>query len=178
MDVGNIPASTFSERVRSLARRGCHRTEIVVEGSRTISTTAWRRWLASGDQSIHVGFASLNAGTTDATTAQAAHAACVKVFSTGGLSGVRRGMRICPTSPPISVRSELPIFVVSANVKSNFDTGLTLKRIGTLNVPVVGQEGDGLPRLLHPRLLQRHLVHSAIAPTRPSSSSQAAMSSA
>jgi pseudouridine-5'-phosphate glycosidase len=88
----------------------------------------------------------LNAGTTVAATAFAAHAAGVKVFSTGGLGGVHQGAaETFDESADLGALAELPIVVVSAGVKSILDIGLTLERLETLNVPVVGWKTTDYP---------------------------------
>lgn len=81
----------------------------------------------------------LHAGTTVAATAFAAHAAGVRVFSTGGLGGVHRGAeKTFDESADLTALARLPLVVVSAGVKSILDIGLTLERLETLNIPVVG----------------------------------------
>lgn len=81
----------------------------------------------------------LNAGTTVAATAFAANAAGVKVFATGGLGGVHRGATdTFDESADLNALSRCPLVVVSAGVKSILDIGLTLERLETLNVPIVG----------------------------------------
>ncbi|WP_411719836.1 pseudouridine-5'-phosphate glycosidase [Mycetocola sp.] len=81
----------------------------------------------------------LHAGTTVAATAFAAHAAGIKVFSTGGLGGVHRGAdKTFDESADLSALAQVPLVVVSAGVKSILDIGLTLERLETLNIPVIG----------------------------------------
>ncbi|MCC7128425.1 MAG: pseudouridine-5'-phosphate glycosidase [Microbacteriaceae bacterium] len=81
----------------------------------------------------------LNGGTTVAATAYLAHLAGVKVFSTGGLGGVHRGAsETFDESADLGTLAKVPIVVVSAGVKSILDIPLTLERLETLNVPVVG----------------------------------------
>ncbi len=88
----------------------------------------------------------LSAGTTVAATAYAAHAAGIKVFSTGGLGGVHQGApQTFDESADLGALASLPIVVVSAGVKSILDIGLTLERLETLNVPVVGWKTTDYP---------------------------------
>ncbi|MBS1906164.1 MAG: pseudouridine-5'-phosphate glycosidase [Actinobacteria bacterium] len=88
----------------------------------------------------------LNAGTTVAATAFAAHAAGIRVFSTGGLGGVHQGAaETFDESADLGALASLPIVVVSAGVKSILDIGLTLERLETLNVPVVGWKTTDYP---------------------------------
>lgn len=88
----------------------------------------------------------LSAGTTVAATAYLAHAAGVRVFSTGGLGGVHRG---APTSfdesADLGTLATLPLVVVSAGVKSILDIPLTLERLETLNLAVVGYRTTDYP---------------------------------
>ena len=88
----------------------------------------------------------LNGGTTVAATAYLAHLAGVKVFSTGGLGGVHRGAETTfDESSDLGTLARVPIVVVSAGVKSILDIPLTLERLETLNVPVVGYRTTDYP---------------------------------
>lgn len=97
------------------------------------------------DLPIAVG-KGLSAGTTVAATGHLAALAGVRVFSTGGLGGVHRG---APTtfdeSADLSTLAALPLVVVSAGAKSILDIGLTLERIETLNLAVVGYRTTQYP---------------------------------
>ncbi|WP_347344461.1 pseudouridine-5'-phosphate glycosidase [Microbacterium sp.] len=88
----------------------------------------------------------LSAGTTVAATAFAAHEAGVRVFSTGGLGGVHRGApETFDESADLGALAAIPLVVVSAGVKSILDIGLTLERLETLNIPVVGYRTTDYP---------------------------------
>lgn len=88
----------------------------------------------------------LSAGTTVAATAFAAHAAGIKVFSTGGLGGVHQGAsETFDESADLIALAQVPIVVVSAGVKSILDIRATLERLETLNVPVVGWKTTQYP---------------------------------
>ncbi|MFT4135543.1 pseudouridine-5'-phosphate glycosidase [Microbacterium sp.] len=88
----------------------------------------------------------LSAGTTVAATAFAAHAAGIRVFSTGGLGGVHQGAsETFDESADLGALAALPLVVVSAGVKSILDIGLTLERLETLNIPVVGYRTTDYP---------------------------------
>jgi pseudouridine-5'-phosphate glycosidase len=88
----------------------------------------------------------LNGGTTVAATAYLAHLAGVKVFSTGGLGGVHRGAETTfDESSDLGTLARVPLVVVSAGVKSILDIPLTLERLETLNVPVVGYRTTDYP---------------------------------
>lgn len=88
----------------------------------------------------------LSAGTTVAATAFAAHAAGIKVFSTGGLGGVHQGAsETFDESADLIALAQVPIVVVSAGVKSILDIRATLERLETYNVPVVGWKTTNYP---------------------------------
>lgn len=88
----------------------------------------------------------LSAGTTVAATGYLAHLAGVRVFSTGGLGGVHRGAETSfDESSDLGTLATLPLVVVSAGVKSILDIGLTLERLETLNLAVVGYRTTRYP---------------------------------
>lgn len=84
--------------------------------------------------------------TTVAATMRIAALAGIRVFTTGGLGGVHRG---APTSfdesADLTELAITPVTVISAGVKSILDIGLTLERLETLGVPVVGFGTDDFP---------------------------------
>ncbi len=87
-----------------------------------------------------------SAGTTVAATAYLAHLAGVRVFSTGGLGGVHRGAQdTFDESADLGTLATLPLVVVSAGVKSILDIPLTLERLETLNLAVVGYRTTDYP---------------------------------
>ncbi len=88
----------------------------------------------------------LSAGTTVAATAYLAHLAGIRVFSTGGLGGVHRGaQQTFDESADLGTLAALPLVVVSAGVKSILDIPLTLERLETLNLAVVGYRTTDYP---------------------------------
>ena len=88
----------------------------------------------------------LSAGTTVAATAHLAHLAGIRVFSTGGLGGVHRGApETFDESADLGTLAGLPLVVVSAGVKSILDIPLTLERLETLNLAVVGYRTTDYP---------------------------------
>lgn len=88
----------------------------------------------------------LSAGTTVAATAFLAHRAGVRVFSTGGLGGVHRDApQTFDESADLGTLATLPLIVVSAGVKSILDIALTLERLETLNLAVVGYRTTDYP---------------------------------
>ena len=88
----------------------------------------------------------LSAGTTVAATGYLAASAGVRVFSTGGLGGVHRGAaQTFDESADLPTLAGLPLVVVSAGVKSILDIPLTLERLETLNLAVVGYRTTDYP---------------------------------
>ncbi len=88
----------------------------------------------------------LSAGTTVAATVHLAYLAGVRVFSTGGLGGVHRGAQHSfDESADLPTLAGLPLVVVSAGVKSILDIPLTLERLETLNLAVVGYRTTDYP---------------------------------
>ncbi|HET8900185.1 MAG TPA: pseudouridine-5'-phosphate glycosidase, partial [Rhodanobacteraceae bacterium] len=84
--------------------------------------------------------------TTVAATMRLAHLAGIRVFATGGLGGVHRGAATSfDVSADLTELSRTPVAVVSAGVKSILDIGLTLEKLETLSVPVVGYGSDEFP---------------------------------
>jgi pseudouridine-5'-phosphate glycosidase len=88
----------------------------------------------------------LSGGTTVAATAFLASRAGVRVFSTGGLGGVHRdAQQTFDESADLPTLAALPLVVVSAGVKSILDIPLTLERLETLNLTVVGYRTTDYP---------------------------------
>lgn len=88
----------------------------------------------------------LNGGSTVAATAYLATRAGVRVFSTGGLGGVHVGAETTfDESADLPTLAQLPLIVVSAGVKSILDIGLTLERLETLNLSIVGYRTTDYP---------------------------------
>jgi pseudouridine-5'-phosphate glycosidase len=83
-------------------------------------------------------------GTTVAGTMQAASAAGIKVFATGGIGGVHR-------HPPMDVSADLQqlartqMIVVCAGAKAILDLPATLEYLETYAVPVVGFQTEDFP---------------------------------
>jgi pseudouridine-5'-phosphate glycosidase len=77
--------------------------------------------------------------TTVATTMRIASLAGIRIFATGGIGGVHRGAaETFDVSADLTELSHTSVAVVSAGVKSILDIGLTLERLETLGVPVIG----------------------------------------
>ncbi len=77
--------------------------------------------------------------TTVATTMRIAALAGIHVFATGGTGGVHRGGATSfDVSADLAELAQTSVAVVSAGVKSILDIGLTLEKLETLGVPVIG----------------------------------------
>lgn len=139
-----------------LRRRGVVPATIgVVDGRPTVglSPTEIER-LSSEDGVVKVSLRDLpvaaakglSGGTTVAATAFLASRAGIRVFSTGGLGGVHRdAQQTFDESADLPTLAGLPLVVVSAGVKSILDIPLTLERMETLNLTVVGYRTTDYP---------------------------------
>lgn len=86
------------------------------------------------------------AGTTVATTMQAAALAGIKVFATGGIGGVHRGAEATfDISADLEELSRTPVAVVCAGAKAILDIPKTLEVLETNGVPVLGFGTDDFP---------------------------------
>jgi pseudouridylate synthase len=84
--------------------------------------------------------------TTVAATVEIAARAGVQVMATGGIGGVHRGaQRSFDESADLEAIARNPVCVVSAGAKLVLDLALTLERLETLGVPVVGYGTDEFP---------------------------------
>jgi pseudouridine-5'-phosphate glycosidase len=111
--------------------------------------------LAEGQQSIRkVSIRDLpyvvarreHGATTVAATMRLAALAGIRVFTTGGLGGVHRGAATTmDVSADLTELSLTNVTVISAGVKSILDIGLTLEKLETLGVPVLGYRTDDFP---------------------------------
>jgi pseudouridine-5'-phosphate glycosidase len=86
------------------------------------------------------------AGTTVATTMQAAALAGIRVFATGGIGGVHRGAeQSFDVSADLEELARTPVAVVCAGAKSILDIAKTLEVLETKGVPVIGYGTDAFP---------------------------------
>jgi len=84
--------------------------------------------------------------TTVAATVEIAARAGIEVVATGGIGGVHRGAeRTFDESADLGAIARNPVCVVSAGAKLVLDLALTLERLETLGVAVVGYGTDELP---------------------------------
>lgn len=87
-----------------------------------------------------------NGATTVASTMRIAHQAGISVFVTGGLGGVHRGAETTfDISADLTEFTLSNVAVISAGVKSILDIGLTLEKLETLGVPVIGYGTEDFP---------------------------------
>jgi len=78
-------------------------------------------------------------GTTVAATIWVAQQVGIAVFATGGIGGVHRGAtQSLDISADLPALAETDVIVVCAGAKSVLDIGLTLEKLETLGVPVLG----------------------------------------
>ena len=84
--------------------------------------------------------------TTVAATMIIAALAGIRVFATGGIGGVHRGVELTmDVSADLEELARTDVAVVCAGVKSILDIGRTLEYLETKGVPVVGYQTDNLP---------------------------------
>jgi pseudouridine-5'-phosphate glycosidase len=83
--------------------------------------------------------------TTVASTMRIAAMAGIRVFATGGIGGVHRGVEsTADVSADLTELAQSPVAVVSAGAKAILDLPRTLEMLETLSVPVIGYECDEL----------------------------------
>jgi pseudouridylate synthase len=88
----------------------------------------------------------LSGGTTVSATMIFAQYAGIRVFATGGMGGVHRGAdKSFDISADLTELSYTNVAVVCAGVKAILDIGLTLEKLETLGVPVIGYGTDDFP---------------------------------
>lgn len=84
--------------------------------------------------------------TTVAGTMIAANLAGIKVFVTGGVGGVHRGAeKSFDVSADLEELKKTSVAVIAAGAKSILDLGLTLEKLETFGVPVLGYQTEELP---------------------------------
>ncbi len=88
----------------------------------------------------------LDGATTVAATMIIAEMAGIKVFATGGIGGVHRGVdETLDVSADLEELAQTRVAVVCSGAKSILDIGRTLEYLETRGVPVVGYRTDSLP---------------------------------
>jgi pseudouridine-5'-phosphate glycosidase len=95
-----------------------------------------------------------DAATTVSATMELAASAGVRVFATGGLGGVHRGLAAqgcnLDISSDLAAMTRFPLAVVTAGVKSLLDVEGTREALETLGVTVVGYRTDAFPAFYLP----------------------------
>jgi pseudouridine-5'-phosphate glycosidase len=107
--------------------------------------------------------------TTVAATVEIAARAGIAVMATGGIGGVHRGgERSFDESADLEAIAKHPVCVVCAGAKLVLDLALTLERLETLGVPVIGYGTDELPAFYvrSSGLPLAHRVDDALAAAR------------
>lgn len=107
--------------------------------------------------------------TTVAATVEIAARAGIAVLATGGIGGVHRGgERSFDESADLEAIARHPVCVVCAGAKLVLDLALTLERLETLGVPVIGFGTDELPAFYvrSSGLRLAHHVNDALAAAR------------
>ena len=107
--------------------------------------------------------------TTVAATVEIAARAGIAVMATGGIGGVHRGgERSLDESADLEAIARHPVCVVCAGAKLVLDLALTLERLETLGVPVVGYGTAELPAFYvrSSGLPLEHRVEDALAAAR------------
>ncbi|HEY8382042.1 MAG TPA: pseudouridine-5'-phosphate glycosidase [Microvirga sp.] len=90
--------------------------------------------------------AGRHGSTTVAATMIAAHWAGIRVFATGGIGGVHRGVEASmDISADLDELARTPVTVVCAGAKAILDLPRTLEYLETRGVPVVGYGTDRFP---------------------------------
>lgn len=86
------------------------------------------------------------AGTTVAVTMQVARMAGIRLFATGGIGGVHRGvMETFDISADLGAFRDTPVAVVCSGAKSILDIPKTLEVLESNGVPVIGYRTDAFP---------------------------------
>ena len=101
--------------------------------------------LGSRDLAVALGTGATG-GTTVSATCELAAAAGIRVFATGGIGGVHRGVaEHLDVSQDLWALARFPVAVVCAGAKSVLDLPKTLEALDAVGVPVVGVGTDELP---------------------------------
>src|SRR5215208_4036362 len=90
--------------------------------------------------------AGRHGSTTVAATMICAHLAGIRVFATGGIGGVHRGVEASlDISADLDELARTPVAVVCAGAKAILDLPRTLEYLETRGVPVIGYRTDRFP---------------------------------
>ncbi len=147
----------MARRVEEIVREGgaVPATIAVLHGRPTIGLTSEDLELLASDPDVmkvstrdlaYVTARGMHGATTVASTLRLAALAGISVFVTGGLGGVHRGAEASfDISADLGELAASDVAVVCAGVKSILDIGLTLERLESLGIPVLGYRTDDFP---------------------------------
>ncbi len=115
-------------------------------------TTAQIRFLAESNEIVKLSTRDLpialanklHGATTVATTSFFAHLVGIRVFATGGIGGVHRGL-LPDVSADLPALAKTPIAVVCAGAKSVLDLPATREYLETHGVTILGWQTDEFP---------------------------------
>ncbi|GJD53330.1 Pseudouridine-5'-phosphate glycosidase [Methylobacterium crusticola] len=111
-------------------------------------------WLGTASEVMKLSRADLpyavaagrHGSTTVAATMICAHLAGIRVFATGGIGGVHRGVEATlDVSADLDELARTPVAVICAGAKAILDLPRTLEYLETRGVPVVGYGTDRFP---------------------------------
>ncbi len=127
-----------------------------------------RRKVASRDLALVAAMGELG-GTTVSATMEVAAKVGIRVFSTGGIGGVHRGVaEHLDVSADLAALARYPVAVVCSGAKSVLDLPKTLEALEALSVPVVGVGTSELPAFYSAGsgLMLEHRVDDAVTAAR------------
>jgi len=135
---GAVPATTAL--VSGTVRVGLSKSELEM-----LARAKWVKKIGPRDIPVAVAM-GFSGGTTVAASLHIADAAGIRVFVTGGIGGVHRGV-----SEVLDISQDLPVIgrarciTVCAGAKSILDLKNTLEYLETMSVLVLGYQTDTLP---------------------------------
>ena len=104
------------------------------------------RKVAERDLALAIGERWPFGATTVSASLALAAAAGIRVFATGGIGGVHRGVELHgDVSADLPALARHSVVTVSAGAKSFLDLPRTLEMLETLGVPVIGHQCDEFP---------------------------------
>ena len=125
---GNVKIGLIDEELETVGRNG---SAIRKVSTRDIAYAVARK---------------LDGATTAASTMRLAAMAGIPVFATGGIGGVHRGAgHSFDVSADLTELAESDVAVVTAGAKAILDLALTLEKLETLSVAVIGYGTDEFP---------------------------------
>jgi pseudouridine-5'-phosphate glycosidase len=134
------------------------------EGIRRLAEPGQAHWkVGSRDLAMAVA-RKASGGTTVSATCELAAKVGVRVFATGGIGGVHRGVaEHLDVSQDLGAISRFPVAVVCAGAKSVLDLPKTVELLESLGVPVIGVGTSELPSFFSVRsgIALEHRVDTA-----------------